>query len=582
MKKIILFFILSLLAGNVEAAGPYYVRTDGGTSTQCTGLADAAYDGSGTGEACAYIHPAWSIGATGTTGTLAANETLIIGAGQYMIGYGMPNTSGCSSSAPYDCVLDTLPNGAKIYGSNYASCDNTSRTSKPQLWGTQSVPYILHVESTSNVDIQCLDITDHSDCGFRVGGNQCSETYPNAETYARVGIYGFGGSGLNMKNLDVHGLSLYGLQIGGFNGWTREYVNVDGNYFANVEGDRAGHSNTSFSGTISILNSKNRYAGCEEAYPPSATFAHADYSGCTDQNASGYGDGEGTYQSGGNYVIKNSEWSNSASDGLDLLYHTSGSVSIDKSLFEGNNGNQLKVVAANLDVTNSIFIGTCTYLSDSGKVYNTGSWSNCRANGGIVVTPMLGSVINWFNNTIVTATHTGGSAAIEVSGNTGAGLNTATCNGTEDWNFSNNIYYSPNATWTIYYNDLGGVAGGCTTSLNAAATDHTEIYNFQSNPCPSGTGNLCASDPLFVGSISASNSSNVSNIYLTSSSPGKGAGTTNSFWNTSSDFNSFPQNSPVDIGALQYGSTSGGGGSSNPTTSMGGVRISLGGGKISQ
>ena len=35
----------------------YYVRTDGGTASQCDGLADAAYPGSGNGHACAWSSP---------------------------------------------------------------------------------------------------------------------------------------------------------------------------------------------------------------------------------------------------------------------------------------------------------------------------------------------------------------------------------------------------------------------------------------------------------------------------------------------------------------------------------------------
>jgi hypothetical protein len=35
-------------------ATTYYVRTDGGTNVQCTGTANAAYSGSGTGKACAW------------------------------------------------------------------------------------------------------------------------------------------------------------------------------------------------------------------------------------------------------------------------------------------------------------------------------------------------------------------------------------------------------------------------------------------------------------------------------------------------------------------------------------------------
>ena len=44
-------------AFNVASATTYYVRTDGGTASQCNGRADAAYPGSGTNLSCAWDHP---------------------------------------------------------------------------------------------------------------------------------------------------------------------------------------------------------------------------------------------------------------------------------------------------------------------------------------------------------------------------------------------------------------------------------------------------------------------------------------------------------------------------------------------
>ena len=35
----------------------YYVRLDGGTLDQCTGLTDAPYSGSGSNQDCAFSHP---------------------------------------------------------------------------------------------------------------------------------------------------------------------------------------------------------------------------------------------------------------------------------------------------------------------------------------------------------------------------------------------------------------------------------------------------------------------------------------------------------------------------------------------
>ena len=47
-------------------ATTYYVRTDGGSPAQCTGLADAPYPGSGTAQSCAWDHPFRALPPDGT------------------------------------------------------------------------------------------------------------------------------------------------------------------------------------------------------------------------------------------------------------------------------------------------------------------------------------------------------------------------------------------------------------------------------------------------------------------------------------------------------------------------------------
>ncbi len=100
-QRISLVFAMSVLAACLCFAAPsqaatYYVRTDGGTSTQCTGTADAAYPGSGTAKACAFNHPFWVLSAAGSPNKMVGGDTLIIGPGQYMMGFGAPNTPSCS------------------------------------------------------------------------------------------------------------------------------------------------------------------------------------------------------------------------------------------------------------------------------------------------------------------------------------------------------------------------------------------------------------------------------------------------------------------------------------------------------
>lgn len=62
MKKLLLAFLFILSMSSVASAAlsgtVYYVRPDGGTSTQCTGLIDAPYSGTGSAQPCALSHPA--------------------------------------------------------------------------------------------------------------------------------------------------------------------------------------------------------------------------------------------------------------------------------------------------------------------------------------------------------------------------------------------------------------------------------------------------------------------------------------------------------------------------------------------
>ncbi|MFC5595527.1 hypothetical protein, partial [Lysobacter niastensis] len=75
--------------GSAQAATNFYVRTDGGDATQCNGKADAPYSGSGTGQNCAWKHPYFALPNSGTP-RIAGGDTLYIGSGEYMIGYGAP------------------------------------------------------------------------------------------------------------------------------------------------------------------------------------------------------------------------------------------------------------------------------------------------------------------------------------------------------------------------------------------------------------------------------------------------------------------------------------------------------------
>ncbi len=551
--KFILSILLLLICSTAQAATTYYVRSAGGTSDQCTGTTDADYSGTGLAQACAFNHPSWAIGAGGTAKMVGGDTLIISNNTSYMIGYGMPNCVGCSLSFPYASILNNPPSGpdpqhmTKIYGSAY----NTGCATKTELWGTNSVYQIFDLTGKSNIDMRCLEITDHSNCGFRMGGNPCSETYNGSSpgTYGRDGIRAVGGNNFYFENLDVHGMSGNGLHIGGINGITMRHVDLTGDHLANWDGDVGESGNTSsFAGNVVLDHMRVRFSGCREAYPRSGSFTTADYTDCTVKADNGYGDGSGFYVTGGNWIVTNSEWSHNSSDGLDLLYKLdSTDLSVDKCLFEGNAGNQLKFTAKNVNVTNSVFVANCTYFTDTGKAYNNSTFETCRANGSPLSTrPGLGSNWKFYNNPAYTSTGSGGSPFLEIIDGTG------TCNGTETYAYKNNVLVSNNSitNWVPYYD---GLSGACRTAFEAATTTYSDVYNFQSNPA--GTGNVFT-DPKFVGSIANTASSNLSNVYLQVTSPAKGSASAVTVWNTTADYNNFPQNSPIDMGALQYGSVS--------------------------
>ena len=55
--KILLTLCALLFISGQASASTYYVRADGGTKSQCNGLNNAAYPGSGSAQDCAWHHP---------------------------------------------------------------------------------------------------------------------------------------------------------------------------------------------------------------------------------------------------------------------------------------------------------------------------------------------------------------------------------------------------------------------------------------------------------------------------------------------------------------------------------------------
>lgn len=530
--------LLFLFVGTLpaSAATTYYVRIDGGTATQCTGKTDASLAAGQTSKNCAFNHPFWAIAPSpAPSSKMVGGDTLVIGPGQYMMGHGAPNTTQCSTSSPWDCAMRPIPSGpdsthpTRILGKGW----DTGCASKPQLWGTQRAYRVVNIGGGDNVQIQCMDITDHSSCmeGGPDSATRCKrDVYPYGN-WAVYGITAVDSSNVLIKNVSIHGL-YEGIKAGRLSDWTLENVNILRNSFAGWDGD-IGANVSSNSGTMTFKNTKIQFNGCGETYP--GLLPHHCYS----QDQGGYGDGIGTHKTGGIWIFHDSDISHNTSDGLDLLYHDgNGEVRIQRSRFEGNAGNQVKTSSATR-IENSLLIGNCNYFS--GKPFTATSpakFNNCRALGNTLAYTVkkAGSDLLLYNSTV----YGNGDVLIEVDG--------STCNGTEGIVSRNNIFRGDlqvggggTERTALYY---AGGSGSCPqVKLD---NDYSIVFGTKSSPCPKGS--LICKDPLFIGPLSG----DFYNVNLQSASPGKGKA---SFLQNVSgfDFYNFNRGTSWDMGGLEYG-----------------------------
>lgn len=311
---------------------------------------------------------------------IAGGDTLLIHSGQYKIGLGAPETSSCSSDFPWDCSMAAVPSGkdaanpTRILGEGYnAGCGNA-----PELWGTQRVGMVLNMRGSSNVQLACVAVTDHSPCveSHSSPAHACKrDTYPFGD-WAGTGIYAQDSTNVTMTDVNVHGMANRGIMAGRLKDWTLTRVRIAANGWSGWEGDLGGGQSSSNSGTMKFSKLTVEWNGCGETYPGGQP------TGCWGQSAGGYGDGMGTGTTGGTWIFEDSAFLHNVSDGLDLLYADgTGSVTINRVHAEGNAGNQLKV-SGQSTVTNSLIVGNCGYFDGKPFTYVVDS---CRALGDVLV-----------------------------------------------------------------------------------------------------------------------------------------------------------------------------------------------------
>lgn len=497
--------VIALLATGVFAwsapgqAEVWYVRADGGNQAQCTGKANAPYPGHGRQAACAFNHPFWALqpgqrasNFTPTT-VMKPGDTLVIGTGSYMMGYGAPNANNamCYQPATWGCAIASIPSGIDAAHPTTIMGDCAK---PPELWGTQRVSSILDIEHVHDVVIKCLDLTDHSACieFYRPTENTGGVTACNRDKYpygewAAVGIHAADVANLTLSNLDVHGLADYGIQAGRLSGITAvTNVTLRANGWGGWSGDLGGNDHrSSNSGRLVFSGLKVLWNGCSETYPARAVV------GCWGQNEGGYGDGFGSAWTGGDWVFEYSEFKHNTQDGLDMLYaNGTGSVTMDHVVAWENAGNGIKT-SGPATLRSSIVNGYCNNwkgfpVAGDGKSGVSGTM--CRADGTAVVMEFNGpnQSVSLNHNTI-----TGNGDTLFVGGGDDAHYLPAHGNVTI---FENNILLGQ--TSAIPRNDRGptALAWFADGAYNGTIQYRNNIiWNVKQGFCP--RGNICK-DPL--------------------------------------------------------------------------------------
>lgn len=498
MNKLFLTCFLIFMAP-IANATTYYVRTDGGTATQCRGVSDKPYTPiiSDVSHDCAFNHPFWAMTVKGLPQKIVGGDTVNIGPGQYMMGYDAPNTSVCSKDYPWDCHLNPIPSGTsanptRILGKGW----DTLTGVMPQLWGNERPWQIFDLRGSSNVQIQYLDITDHSSC-IENGPDTATKcqrtTYPYGQ-WASTGITASDSQNVLIKNVNIHGLTT-GVLAGRLNNWTIQDSNIIANSSAGWNGD-IGATTSSNSGDIKFINTKIKFSGCGEK-------DGAPYN-CYSQDQGGYGDGLGTATTGGNWVFDSVDISNNVSDGVDLLYHNGqGSITVKNSRFAQNGGNQFKT-SGNTTITLSALIGECAWFNNNPITWNSTTFNNCRALGNTLA-------LNFYTGTKVTISDseiTGqGDVLVQSSG--------TACNGTETL-VANTITFRPGIEFhtgepTATYYASGATGNGDGPCGSIKMTTGTTPVPPECPVCPPPV--ICSAPTL--GTVTVNVKSNGKNYILT-------------------------------------------------------------------
>jgi hypothetical protein len=476
-------------------------------------------------------------------------------------GYGIGSDTAATYSYPSacygdsgNCHMDPIPSGTpshhtRILGENYASCSADS--AKTQLVGTMGQYFMLNLLDSQNVDVQCLELTDHAACG---GGSFVNHPCGPNDSPASNGIFESAlTSNVTYKDLFIHGLTGEGIHGATGVGVVADHVHLRGNPGAGMDMDSSdwGMGNISLSGGLTMTYSTTEFSGCVEEYPVVHNYPYIE---CRDQNTGGYGDGLGTGSATGDWSFDHDTWRYNFQDGLDLLHSGMNSLSITNSISYGNDGQQWKVGSGKTVIfRNNLTVHNCARIlqtiGDEPASAIVPNVAACRAGGDGIFIAFDGQGTDIFQNN----SYVGYGATSLDMACTGGWEH---CEGTNSI-FENNIFVGLDK---VGYNNSGG-PGMFYQQQNAnwAVRDHNLYFGMKNGPG--------VTDPLLSGEIhddakwvndpghelTDETTLDNFNFNLTSDSPAAASGIT--IPDLLTDFLGLTRSGLISMGGIQYGGT---------------------------
>lgn len=536
-----------------QATGPgttWYIRPDGGTrydarvpAGQCDGKADAPYPGSGVDQHCAFgdYRYLWDDQSYGgyQNWAIAGGDTVIVRGGPWRVGFSQgtsPNDVWCvGGNGPYGCINPPIPAGTasqptRILGENYGSCSKSNMT---QIFGGFGVAVALNLKGAQYVDVECLEITRHSQCvthGTPAYPGGCSTTYP-LDDYDSDGIQtDVNTHDVLLQDIWDHGHTDRGVigPIGGAVTCLRcdiAYNGMAGWDFDDGSGSHNGYGTASVNGVWNFEYSTIEWNGCDQEYP---TRDAIPVISCYSQSTGGYGDGVGTPPGTCLTVnISHSAFNYNTQDGLDLGHVDTGacSATIMDSEAIGNNGQTFKWGPNENPVVfeNNLALANCLRMSvpmpGAPSTYNANLSDFCRAGDNMSFNFRQGGTALLANNTIIGYQPT----SYDIN------CWDASCS-TSVLTFENNITMGYDNPSTYSFGGQAGGVGGLYFEARIGTVTRLNNLWYGMRPtsfsCPTGYPGEKCEDPLFVNEPAWTGETGLDNFNfsLTSGSPAYGAG----------------------------------------------------------